>query len=86
MAKLKITRVDGSIGEYEITPIIQYAFEMYAKKGFYKAFVEDAKQSDIYFLAHECIKRSGETIKPYGEGFIETLVSVEVLDSDSNLG
>ena len=56
------------------------------QKGFYKAFVEAAKQSDIYFLAHECIKRSGETIKPYGEGFIETLVSVEVLDSDSNLG
>jgi hypothetical protein len=82
MAKLKITRVDGSIGEYEITPIIQYAFEMYAKKGFHKALIDDQKMSDIYFLAHECIKRSGETIKPYGEGFIETLTSVEVLDSD----
>jgi hypothetical protein len=85
MAKLKITRVDGSIGEYEITPIIQYAFEVFAKKGFHRAFVEDQKQSDIFFLAHECIKRSGETIKPYGEGFIETLVSVEVLDSDPSL-
>jgi hypothetical protein len=82
MAKLKVTRVDGAVNEYEITPIIEYAFEQYAKKGFHKALIEDSKQSDIYWLCWESIRRSGETVKPFGEAFIETLRNVEVLDSD----
>ena len=82
MAKLKVTREDGSVGEYPITPLIQYGFEIYAKKSFYKAFIEDSMQSHIFWLAWECIRRSGETVKPFGEQFIETLTSVEVLDDD----
>jgi hypothetical protein len=82
MAKLKVTRVDGAVSEYEITPIIEYAFEQYAKKGFHRALIEDQKQSDIYWLCWESIRRSGETVKPFGEAFIETLRNVEVLDSD----
>jgi hypothetical protein len=45
MAKLKITRADGSVSEHKITPRIEYAFELYAKKGFHKAFRDDEKQS-----------------------------------------
>ena len=82
MAKLKITRADGSSAEYPITPLIEYGFEVYAKKGFHKAFRDDEKQSDVYWLAWECIRRSGETVKPFGEGFIETLAKVEVLDDE----
>jgi hypothetical protein len=41
MAKLKITRADGSVTEHKITPRIEYAFELYAKKGFHKAFRDD---------------------------------------------
>ena len=82
MAKLKVTRADGSVGEYEITPIIEYAFEQSRNKGFHKALLEDQKQSDIYWLCWEAIRRSGETVKPFGEDFIETLKSVEVLESD----
>jgi hypothetical protein len=51
MAKLKITRADGSVSEHKITPRIEYAFELYAKKGFHKAFRDDEKQSDVYWLA-----------------------------------
>ena len=51
MAKLKVTRADGQVGEYPITPLVQYGFEIYAKKGFHKAFIEDQKQSDIFWLA-----------------------------------
>ena len=74
MAKLKVTRVDGAV--------IEYAFEQYAKMGFHKAIVENQKQSDIYWLCWESIRRSGETVKPFGEAFLETLKNVEVLDSD----
>lgn len=82
MAKLKIVRTDGSIVEGEITPAVEYFFEQQTKMGFHRAFREEEKQSHVYLLAHEIIRRSGETVKPFGMEFIETLKSVEVLDSD----
>jgi hypothetical protein len=81
MAKLKVTRVDGSVNEYEITPVIEFAFENYAKMGFHKAIVEHQKQSDIYWICWEAIRRSGETVPVFGEKFIETLASVDVVES-----
>ena len=82
MAKLKVTRADGQVNEYEITPILEWSFENYAKKGFHKALIEDQRQSDVYWLCWEAIRRSGETVKPFGEDFLGTLKSVEVLESD----
>jgi hypothetical protein len=82
MAKLKIVRNDGSVLEGEITPAVEYAFEQYAKMGFHKAFRDQELQSHVYWLSWEVTRRSGETVKPFGIEFIETLKSVEVLDSD----
>ena len=82
MAKLKVTRADNSITEYEITPLIEYSFEQYAKKGFHKALIEDQKQSDVYWLCWEAIRRSGETVPPFGEKFLESINGVEVLEAD----
>ncbi|CAB4145283.1 hypothetical protein UFOVP479_6 [uncultured Caudovirales phage] len=82
MAKLKITRKDGSVGEFEISPLVQYGFEITHKKSFIKSFIEDQKASDLYWVAWECIRRSGETVPVFGESFIETLTSVEVTSDD----
>jgi hypothetical protein len=82
MARLKIVRVDGSVLEGEISPAVEYSFELYAKKGFHQAFRIDEKQTDVYWLAWEITRRSGETVKPFGIEFIETLKSVSVEDSD----
>jgi hypothetical protein len=82
MARLKITRTDGSILEGEITPAVEYLFEMHHKVGFHRAFREQEMQGMVYWLAWEVTRRSGETVKPFGIEFIETLKSVEVLDSD----
>ena len=46
MAKLKVTKIDGNVTEHQITPSIEYAFELYAKKGFHRAFREDEKQTE----------------------------------------
>lgn len=80
MARLKITRASGEVTEHQITPRIEYAFELYAKKGFHKAFRDDEKQSDLYYLAWECIRTSGETVKTFGPEFLDTLAKVEVVD------
>jgi hypothetical protein len=61
--------------------VIEYAFENYAKMGFHKAIVEHQKQSDIYWICWEAIRRSGETVPVFGEKFIETLASVDVVES-----
>jgi hypothetical protein len=82
MAKLKIVRTDGSIIEGEITPAVEYFFEQTTKMGFHKAFRDLERQQDVYYLSWIITRRSGETVKPFGMEFIETLKSVEVLDSD----
>jgi hypothetical protein len=82
MAKLKIVREDGSTLEGEISPAVEYLFELHHKIGFHKAFRDEEKQTMVYWLAWEITRRSGETVKPFGIEFIETLKSVEVLDSD----
>lgn len=82
MAKLKIVRTDGSVLEGEITPAVEYSFELHHKLGFHRAFREREEQTMVYWLAWEITRRSGETVKPFGMDFIETLKSVEVLDSD----
>ncbi len=82
MAKLKIVRNDGSVLEGEITPAVEYSFELHHKLGFHRAFREREEQTMVYWLAWEVTRRSGESVKPFGMDFIETLKSVEVLDSD----
>jgi hypothetical protein len=82
MAKLRVTTTDGQVNDYEITPVIEYAFEQHAKMGFHKALITEQKQSDIYWITWEAMRRSGAAPKPFGEGFLETLKSVEVLESD----
>jgi len=79
---LKIVRNDGIELEGEITPAVEYAFELHHKVGFHRAFREQEMQGMLYWLSWEVIRRSGETVKPFGIEFIETLKSVEVLDSD----
>jgi hypothetical protein len=82
MARLKIVRVDGSVLEGEITPAVEYAFEIHHKKGFHRSFREDEMQTSVYWLAWEITRRSGESVKPFGMDFIETLRSVSVEESD----
>jgi hypothetical protein len=69
MAKLKITRADGSVSEHKITPRIEYAFELYAKMGFHKPLEMMRSQTDVYWLAYECLRTSGEVVKSLGQSF-----------------
>ena len=87
MASLKVVRADGTESIHEITPAVEYAFEQYAKKGFYRAFREDQKQSDIYWLAWECLRRAdAPDVKPFGSAFLDTLAAVDVVADDSPNG
>jgi hypothetical protein len=80
MASLKIKLVNGDESVHKITPAIEYAFEQHAGKGFYKAITEDQRQSDIYWLSWKCLLVAGSEVSLFGEKFIQTLESVEVVD------
>ncbi len=82
MAKLKITRANGEVTEHKITPGVEYAFELKRGMGISKALREDEKQSDIYWLAWECLRRANITVPLYGVEFIDSLETVEVLDEE----
>ena len=82
MAQLKITRATGEVTEHKITPGVEYAFELKRGMGISKALREDEKQSDIYWLAWECLRRANITVPLYGVEFIDSLETVEVLDEE----
>lgn len=86
MFKLKITKASGDISEHEITPAIEYAFEQNFRAGFHKRFRDEERQSDVYWLAWECLRKSGDTVKPFGEQFLETIKKVEILEAESPNG
>ena len=80
MASLKITQTDGTTTECKITPAIEFAFEQHHKIGFHKAFREREEQTLLFWVAWECLRRSGTTVKPFGIDFVATLDSVEVVE------
>ena len=80
MASLKIVQTDVTTTEHRITPAVEYAFELHHKIGFHKAFREKEEQGLLYWLAWECLRRSGTTVKPFGMEFVATLDSVEVVE------
>ena len=84
MAKLKITRANGEVSEHKITPGVEYAFEIKRGMGISKALREDEKQSDIFWLAWECLRRANVTVPIFGPEFIDSLETVEVLDEAKN--
>jgi hypothetical protein len=82
MAKLIVTMTDNAVHEIEITPRLEYSFELYSKKGFHKSFRDDEMQTSVYWLSWEGLRLSGTTVKPFGPDFLDTLKSVEVAESD----
>jgi len=82
MAKLIVNMIDNTVHEIEITPRLEYSFELYSKKGFHKAFRDDEMQTSVYWLAWEGLRLSGTIVKPFGPDFLDTLKSVEVAESD----
>ena len=82
MAKLKITRANGEVSEHKITPGVEYAFELKRGMGISKALREDEKQTDIFWLAWECLRRAGAQVSLSFDEFIDSLDTVEVLDEE----
>ena len=84
MAKLKITRANGEVSEHRISPGIEYSFEIKYGAGISKVLREHERQTEIFWLAWECLRRANVTVPTFGLEFIQTLDTVEVLDDAKN--
>ena len=85
MATVRVTKTDGKVIEARITPSIEYAFEVWKGMGFAKAFSEEQKQTDVFYLAWQVCHRSPEwgTVRPFGAEFINDLEKVEIVDDEA---
>lgn len=82
--QIKAKTTDGVEAVYSLRPRSIVAFEQKFGKGFAKLLSEDQKLEHIYFLAWSAMKDSGKVVKPWGDGFLDTLESVElVVDPNS---
>jgi hypothetical protein len=81
--KVKVKTSDGVEGTYALRPKTLVAFENKYNKGFAKLLTEEQRLEHIYFLAWSAMKDSGKVVKPFGDGFLDTLESVE-LETDPN--
>ena len=82
--QIKAKTTDGVEAVYSLRPRSIVAFEQKFGKGFAKLLSEDQKLEHIYFLAWSAMKDSGKVVKPWGDGFLDTLDSVElVVDPNS---
>ena len=77
--QIKVKTTDGNEGTYSLRPRSIVAFEQKFNKGFAKLLSEDQKLEHIYFLAWNAMKDSGKVVKPWGDGFLDTLDSVELV-------
>jgi hypothetical protein len=82
MAKLKITRANGEVTEHKITPGVEYAFELKYGAGISKMLREHEQQTHIFYLAWECLRRSGAQVPLFNAEFIDSLELVEVLEEE----
>ena len=86
MIKLRVTKASGDVSDYDMSPALEYQFEQQFKTGFHKRFRDEERQSDIYWLSWEAERRSGITVVPFGDKYLETLSKVEILDADAPNG
>jgi hypothetical protein len=82
--QIKVKTTDGTEGTYTLRPKSIVAFEQKFGRGFAKLLSEDQKLEHVYFLAFCAMKDGGKVVKPWGDSFLDTLDSVElVVDPNS---
>lgn len=81
--KLHISYMDGTY-DVEITPGVEVAFERQFKGGFGKLLRTEERAEHGYWLAWECLRRSGVTVPPFGDKFLDGLTAVDVVDEHPN--
>ena len=82
--RIKVSRTDGTVGEFDVTPRTVVAFERFFKTGLAAAFSNDQKMEHLYWLAWDSERLSGNVV-PVFDKWLETIVSVDLADDAAPL-
>ena len=78
-ARAKVTKSDGVVASYAITPKVIVSFERHFKVGLQAAFIENQHMEHTYWLAWEAERAAGNVVKPF-DGWLDDIASVELID------
>lgn len=70
---------EGVATEHKVTPVIEYTFEAHFKDGLGPT-LSKGRNSDVYWLAWECLRVSGVTVPPFGVEFLNKLDSADFVE------
>lgn len=77
--ELSVELVDGTSTKYEITPLIEYNAEQHFQGGLGPQLAK-GRNSDVYWIAWECMRSAGITVPPFGPDFMKLLKSVKEVE------
>lgn len=75
--RISVTKDDGTVSEYTVTPRTVVAFERYFKVGLAAAFSNDQKMEHLYWLAWDSERVAGNVV-PVFDKWLETVASVDL--------
>lgn len=78
--QLRVIYGDGT-HVVEVSPGLEVAFERQFKGGFAKLFRNEERSEHLYWLAWEGLRRSGVSVPPFGDEFLDVLKGVDIADS-----
>jgi hypothetical protein len=82
---ITVTKTDGSVETYPVTPRVIVSFERHFKTGLGQAFANEQKLEHVYWLAWEAERASGKLVKLFDE-YLDTVASVEVTTTSPSDG
>jgi len=80
---VKTVLVDGTEHIYSLRPRIIVEFEQKYGKGMAKLFGDDQKLEHLYYLGWATLKANGIIVKPFGNEFLDTIKSCELVTDPS---
>ena len=75
--RIKVSKTDGSSGEYAVTPRTIVAFERHFKTGLAAAFANEQKLEHIYWLGWDAERLAGNVVPTFDQ-WLDKIETVEL--------
>jgi hypothetical protein len=82
---VKVSKTDGTVESFPVTPRVIVAFERNFKTGLANAFANEQKLEHVYWLAWEAERVSGKVVKMFDE-YLDTVAGVELETVSPSVG
>ena len=78
-ARAKITKSDGAVASYPVTPKVIVEFERHFKVGLQAAFLNDQHMEHTFWLGWKAEHLAGVVVKPF-DSWLDEIIDVQLED------